>query len=254
WGDETDQPLHDLQWLHSGVLHTVHIRALPLRCLRRVEETRRATGVCVPARPVLRCHIPGEGLAGVTSGRGLLPRFCKRPQFIYRVAPVKPKNATTCATLGTFRHAEPALFVYPCGGVLVEQHVRRPTTRRGGTGGLGANRLGGTSERHGALAAVHSGLRPGLYRGHDPAPVNVDCPGPVREDVPSHSLLSEGLTGEHHWLVAWLQRCTPTIPLHGLRSRRGGDVHDLLPAVLAIRKLTRAARRLLSVTGNLAPD
>src|SRR5699024_1635169 len=88
----------------------------------------------------------------------------------------------------------------------------------------------------------------------DPACVDVDCAGPVREDVPSDGLLGEGLTGENDRLKRGLQRRTPTIPLRGLRSRGGGDVHDLLPAVLAIRKLTRAARRLLSVTGNLAPD
>src|SRR5699024_3602756 len=59
----------------------------------------------------------------------------------------------------------------------------------------------------------------------NPAPVHVDCAGPVREDVPGNGLLGDGLTGEHHWLVAWLQRCTPAIPLRGLGGRGGGDRH-----------------------------
>src|SRR5699024_722773 len=88
----------------------------------------------------------------------------------------------------------------------------------------------------------------------NPACVHVDCAGPVRENVPSDGLLGDGLTGEHDRLKRGLQRRAPTIPLLSLRGCGGGDVHDLLPAVLAIRKLTRAARRLLSVTGNLAPD
>src|SRR5699024_2956347 len=120
---------------------------------------------------------------------------CERPQFIYRVAPVKPEDA-----------------------------ARRE--------------------------AGHGPIRFTL----DPAPINVDCAGPIRENVPSHSLLGDGLTGEHNRLKRGLQSRTPAIPLRGLGGGGRGDVHDLLPAVLAVRKLTRAARRLFSVTGNLAPD
>src|SRR5699024_11177016 len=58
----------------------------------------------------------------------------------------------------------------------------------------------------------------------DPACVHVDCAGPVREDVPSHGLLGEGLTGENNRLKRGLQRCTPAIPLlSGIRGG-GGDV------------------------------
>src|SRR5699024_6358896 len=63
-----------------------------------------------------------------------------------------------------------------------------------------------------------------LWRGVDPAPINVDCPGPVREDVPSHSLLGEGLTGENDRLKRGLQRRTPAIPGFGLGSHGGGFV------------------------------
>src|SRR5699024_2178713 len=79
----------------------------------------------------------GEGRAGVASVRGLLARLCERPQFVYRVAPVKPKHAVARSLAGQV-----------------------------------------------------------LLRA-DPARVNVDCPGPVREDVPSDGFLSEGLTGEN---------------------------------------------------------
>src|SRR5699024_3368016 len=103
----------------------------------------------------------GEGRAGVAPGRGLLPRFCKRPEFIYRVAPAKQKNAAT-------------------------------------------------------IAPVQVVLR------LDPACVHVDCPGPIREDVPSHSLLGEGLAGKNNRLKRGLQRRAPTIPLLGLGSGWGG--------------------------------
>src|SRR5699024_4948284 len=42
WGDETEQPSHDREGLHSGVLDAVNVRAFTLRSLRRIEETRRA--------------------------------------------------------------------------------------------------------------------------------------------------------------------------------------------------------------------
>src|SRR5699024_12494061 len=73
------------------------------------------------------------GRAGVASVRDLLARFCERPQFVYRVAPVKPKHAVARSLAGQV-----------------------------------------------------------LLRA-DPARVNVDCPGPVREDVPSRGFLGEGL-------------------------------------------------------------
>src|SRR5699024_2361265 len=58
----------------------------------------------------------------------------------------------------------------------------------------------------------------------NPAPVNVDCAGPVREDVPSNSLLGEGLTGENNRLKRGLQRRTPAVPLRGLGSCGGIDL------------------------------
>src|SRR5699024_5374335 len=76
---------------------------------------------------------------------GLLARFCERPQFVYRVAPVKPKHAVARSLAGQV-----------------------------------------------------------LLRA-DPARVNVDCPGPVREDVPSHGFLGEGLTGENDRLKRGLE-------------------------------------------------
>src|SRR5699024_1637246 len=76
------------------------------------------------------------------------------------------------------------------------------------------NALGLTNDTGGELRFVGS---------RDPACVHVDRPGPVREDVPSHGLLGEGLTGENDRLKSGLQRRTPTIPLRGLRSRGGGD-------------------------------
>src|SRR5699024_714232 len=48
--------------------------------------------------------------------------------------------------------------------------------------------------------------------------------GPAREDVPSNSLLGEGLTGENNRLKRGLQSRTPTIPLLSLRGCGGGDV------------------------------
>src|SRR5699024_9440219 len=63
-----------------------------------------------------------------------------------------------------------------------------------------------------------------LWRGVEPAGINVDCAGPVREDVPSHGLLSEGLTGENDRLKRGLQRRAPTIPLLSLGGGGGGDV------------------------------
>src|SRR5699024_11220896 len=56
----------------------------------------------------------------------------------------------------------------------------------------------------------------------DPAPIHVDCAGPVREDVPGDGFLGEGLTGEDDRLKRGLQRRAPTIPLLGLGSGWGG--------------------------------
>src|SRR5699024_10908105 len=98
---------------------------------------------------------------GVAPGRCFLPGFCERPQFIYRVAPVKPEDAAL-------------------------------------------------------LGAGHGPIR----FPRDPACGHVDCAGPMREDVPSNSLLGEGLTGKNNRLKRGLQRRTPTIPLLGLRGVR----------------------------------
>src|SRR5699024_174491 len=106
--------------------------------------------------------------AVVSSGRGLPPCFCERPQFGFRLATVKPEDA--------------ALW-----------------------------------------GAGHGPIR----FPRDPACVHVDCAGPVREDVPSHGLLSEGLTGENDRLKRGLKSRTPAIPLHGLGSRGGKQVASL---------------------------
>src|SRR5699024_5764337 len=155
----------------GGGLNLIQVRTLRLRGLRAVEKPRRAALICGCV------DFPDFGeLAAVVLAVRLLVGL-ERAGLVHR-----------------------SMFVYPSGGVVVEDHGRSRPTRRGGTGGLCANRLGGSGERYGALAAVHSGLRPGLYRGPDPACVHVDCAGPVREDVPSHSLLGEGLTGENNRL------------------------------------------------------
>src|SRR5699024_1323041 len=60
--------------------------------------------------------------------------------------------------------------------------------------------------------------------GLDPAPVNVDRPGPVREDVPGNGLLGDGLTGEHNRLEGGLKSRTPAIPL---LSRIGSGSSDV---------------------------
>src|SRR5699024_10626606 len=57
----------------------------------------------------------------------------------------------------------------------------------------------------------------------DPARVHVDCPGSVREDVPSDGFLGEGFAGENDRLKRGLKSRTPTIPLRGLRGCGGGD-------------------------------
>src|SRR5699024_8421860 len=56
------------------------------------------------------------------------------------------------------------------------------------------------------------------------ARVHVDRPRPVREDVPSHGLLSEGLTGENDRLKRGLKSRAPAIPL---LSRIGSGSSDV---------------------------
>lgn len=57
-----------------------------------------------------------------------------------------------------------------------------------------------------------------------PACVHVDCAGPVRENIPSHSLLSEGLTGENNRLKRGL-KCGAEL----LRSRQPFAVGEAAP-------------------------
>src|SRR5699024_2612526 len=106
-GDETDQPTHNREGLHRRVLYTVNVRAFTLRSLRRVEKPGRAAASAVsdvgpvavhPSTAVDRVRLLDVGVFVPVDGH---------PVFLH-----------------------PALFVYPCGGVLVEEHVRRPTTRR----------------------------------------------------------------------------------------------------------------------------
>src|SRR5699024_1979822 len=120
----------------------------------------------------------------------------------------------------------PALFVYPCGGVLVEQHVRRPTTRRLHVPGLAADADPGSVCCAVSLAGAWCGVPPPVQvvLRPDPACVHVDCAGPVREDVPSHGFLGEGLTGENDRLKRGLQSRTPAIPL---LSRIGSGSSDV---------------------------
>src|SRR5699024_6868971 len=111
------------------------------------------------------------------------------------------------------------------GGVLVEHNVRRPTTSGGCWPAFCWLPSAIVNTCRATRCAVSGGSRRDvLWRGVDPAGINVDCAGPVREDVPSHGLLSEGLTGEHHWFVAWLQRRAPAIPL---LSRIGSGSSDV---------------------------
>src|SRR5699024_10890737 len=70
-----------------------------------------------------------------------------------------------------------------------------------------------------------------LLASRYPRRINVDCAGPVREDVPSHGLLGEGLTGENNRLKRGLKSRAPTIPLLSLRSC-GGGVFGVAVAVL----------------------
>src|SRR5699024_7088219 len=100
-GDETDQPTHDREGLHGGVLHTVHVRTLRLRSLRHIEES---------------------GCAATTSITQVLTPRRKGGAIHSRLHSAMPDRYPVLL--------HPALFVYPCGGVVVEQHVRRPTTRR----------------------------------------------------------------------------------------------------------------------------
>src|SRR5699024_4371737 len=94
-GDEPDQPSHDREGLHGGVLYAVHVRTLRLRGLRGVEEPRRATGVRVR-------------IAGVVP-----PEWRARKD-------VRPLGPPLVAYRRFRGNGDPALFVYPCGGVLVE--------------------------------------------------------------------------------------------------------------------------------------
>src|SRR5699024_1721019 len=104
-GDETDQPTHDFQGLDSTVLYPVHVRTLRLRGLRAVEKPGRATTSAV---------------ADIGCGSGVLAFGVDEAVTDLPSAPV--------ASHGHPVFLVPALFVYPCGGVVVEQHVRRPTT------------------------------------------------------------------------------------------------------------------------------
>lgn len=54
--------------------------------------------------------------------------------------------------------------------------------------------------------------------------------------------------------MAGFERCAPALPAFGVGGCGGGDVHDLLPAVPAVRKLAGAARWLLGVASDLAAD
>src|SRR5699024_8097474 len=113
---------------------------------------------------------------------------------------------------------DPALFVYPCGGVVVEQHVRRPTTLFAAEIQLSRGKILELADVVRRRPERSSQLLASRY----PRRINVDCPGSVFEDVPGHGLLGEGLTGEHDRLKRGLQRRTPTIPLLGLGSGWGG--------------------------------
>src|SRR5699024_4525273 len=188
----------------------VHVRTLTLRGLRRVEEPRRATRVAFAFHVALSdVDLRELGFAGV---------------------PVR---------LQVTGLEHPALFVYPCGGVLVEQHVRRPTTR------LGRGRV---LQRRNPSVVVDKTERARsclplpeqvvALSGSDPACVHVDCAGPVRENVPGNGLLGEGLTGEHNRLKRGLKSRTPAGPLLSLRGRGGGEGE---PASGLVR------RRLLSI-------
>src|SRR5699024_1874345 len=97
WSDEADQPSHDREGLHGGVLHTVHVRTLRLRGLRAVEKPGRAASA-----PVAQiCCVLATGVVGVAPPGPALPSAAMAP----RGRPV---------------FLVPALFADPCGGVLVE--------------------------------------------------------------------------------------------------------------------------------------
>src|SRR5699024_5026867 len=94
-GDETDQPTHDFQGLDSTVLYPVHVRTLRLRGLRTVEKPRRAARI---AEAVLRVPCASSSQPLSVDGRA----YVSAALVVSRGLP------------------HPALFVYPCGGVLVE--------------------------------------------------------------------------------------------------------------------------------------
>src|SRR5699024_8928909 len=94
-GDETDQPTHDFQGLDSTVLYPVHVRTLRLRGLSRVEKPGRATRSAVgDIRP--RPVSPSSRVADADR-LGVFVPVDRYPVFLH-----------------------PTLFVYPCGGVVVE--------------------------------------------------------------------------------------------------------------------------------------
>src|SRR5690625_189274 len=91
WGDETDQPSHDREGLHGRVLHPVHVRTLRLRSLRHIEES---------------------GCAATTSITQVLTPRRKGGAIHSRLHSAMPDRYPVLL--------HPALFVYPCGGVVVE--------------------------------------------------------------------------------------------------------------------------------------
>src|SRR5699024_1411071 len=146
---------------------TVHVRALRLRGLRRVEKPRRATFIRLGFRPSHTLHATVS--ESVTS---------------YGVALV--------VSLFSAGLQSPALFVYPCGGVLVENNIRGPTTLLAAEIQLSRGKILELADVVRRRPERSSQLLASRY----PRRVHVDCPGPVREDVPSDGFLGEGFAGE----------------------------------------------------------
>src|SRR5699024_8720381 len=167
-----------------------HVRTLRLRSLRRVEKPRRAALICGCV------DFPdfGECAAVVLAVRLLV--------------------GLECAGL-----EHPALLIDPCGGVLVENNIRGPTTLLAAEIQLSRGQILELADVVRRRPERSSQLLASRY----PRRVHVDCPGPVREDVPSDGFLGEGLAGENDRLKRGLQRRAPTIPLLSLRGCGSGD-------------------------------
>src|SRR5699024_11779305 len=102
----------------------------------------------------------------------------------------------------------PALPVQHLGGVLVQGDVRGPTTLLAAEIQLSRGKILELADVVRRRPERSSQLLASRY----PRRVHVDCPGPVRENVPSHSLLREGLPSHDDRLVRGLECRAPALP------------------------------------------